>query len=186
MLPQQRQHLIFRVDDRAQHGAALFKADEFKISGGLGAHPAHQPEGGSHILITQHGQHPRPLFKTAPGQTQQNQFLAALAGQKPGIHPFAHLPAQSGQPHRHPGGTGHVGGDVPAAKQRQLSLLRRQNRRREFLFGVAFKNAAQKTGKASVITVSDVCHMRRVRHVSASSRTSRAASGTGTPCSASW
>ena len=181
MSAQQRQHKMLGVDDRTQHAVAFLKTDELHIAVGFACHGAFQCKGARGVGVPQHPGGTRSPVKAEPGKTKQGQVLARCGGKEPRGDAVAHFGAKALQPVGHAARVGRVGGDLLHAEQRQLPFFGRADRRGNLPAGETFKDTAQKTGIAAVVVVGCIGHMRRVRHVSASSRTRRAAWRAATP-----
>ena len=185
MSAQHRQYVVFRVDDGTKHPVPLLKAKELGKMAGLVSDAALQRKRRANVRVAQHLHSTRTFVKTAADESQQDQVLFFLGGKKAYRYAFFHHRAQPRQAVGYTLGVRRVGGDAFQPEQRRLPLARAQHSRGNLVPGITFKNTAEEPRKAAVVAVSGVAHMRRVRHVSASSRTMRAAAGAATPCAAS-
>ena len=124
MPAQQRQNLVLRVDDRAQHPVPLLKPDELDELARLVVDGPLDGERRCHIRVAQHLHGLRPLGKTAPRKPQQSQIFARVSAEEPCYNAILDLRPEPVQPHRHPLRALPVSEDFPRAEQVQLAFLR--------------------------------------------------------------
>ena len=158
MAPQQRQYPVLRLDFPAQNAAQLGKADKALQQMGLTVEVPHGGKDRMQRFVGRISQKTGALPQQLDRQAVEAKLLFRKAGEKAPLQKLGGVGRDRPHLPQYPQGVAGIRCDISCRKQRKGKRLIAGNGGGAFFFCVAFKNAAEKAVKATIVKIDHLIH----------------------------